>query len=50
MILKGFIIIQDDEEDDDFDETLSERLIGLTEMFPQVNNKLTSTRKVKEVE
>jgi len=26
---------EDDEEDDDFDETLSERLIGLTEMFPQ---------------
>ena len=39
---------QDDEEDDDFDETLSERLIGLTEMFPQVNitktlRKLNST-------
>jgi len=26
---------EDDEEDDDFDETLTERLIGLTEMFPQ---------------
>ena len=42
------LLLQDDEEDDDFDETLSERLIGLTEMFPQV--KLFAVCRIIDIE